>query len=502
MADMRIAYKNESELREIAQEMSQKIYMRSEDTFRQATEEESKVLYNVLYGALFTVNETGNSFTDRDKLIILHDAENIADNFFPDMNGYQTVYLPLDRFIDKWHEESLDKFSAVVREDNYNAENKADDREVSARWNDVNQTDDKIDEKKVTEEKLQRIKEILTELVRDNTDEYRCYKIEPSSYNDYIDDRTIAEQFEKYRKDNDGFDSFENYLNEYFLDQLMTNGFGNPDDYFISDLKEKAEKAFRGTDLEDVYNDNVEFEFEEYLHNECGYEGISFNLAHFLDNDYHFNVMFKTDIEQNYDMGAICDYYKIPDRFTYDEPVNDKRYDNSLTYLIKQQGHNPMEVINTFHRVSETDSKFVQSVSDELDNMTYEMSELTALVSLSGENVYKFLDAYESGKGSITLSKNTMIGLFNEWNGSGSILEIELEKDAVFPVSMIRNVQIEGQRSDYIHGYTVNDVYGLVGSAWTQGELTIGTEEINPQDVIGTEQSEELDMTQQERGRS
>lgn len=129
MVNMRIAYKNESELREMALEMSQKIYMRSEDTFRQATEEESKVLYNVLYGALFTVNETGNSFTDRDKLIILHDAENIADNFFPDMNGYQTVYLPLASFIDKWHEESLDKFSSVVRGDNYNAENKNDDRE-------------------------------------------------------------------------------------------------------------------------------------------------------------------------------------------------------------------------------------------------------------------------------------------------------------------------------------------------------------------------------------
>jgi hypothetical protein len=41
---------------------------------------------------------------------------------------------------------------------------------------------------------------------------------------------------------------------------------------------------------------------------------------------------------------------------------------------------------------------------------------------------------------------------------------------------MVRNVQIEGQKSDNVKGYTVDDVYGLIGKAWK------GTVEITDKD--------------------
>lgn len=45
-------------------------------------------------------------------------------------------------------------------------------------------------------------------------------------------------------------------------------------------------------------------------------------------------------------------------------------------------------------------------------------------------------------------------------------LKYSLTSLFVVPADMIRNVQIEGQPSNSIKGYTVNNVYGLVGEAW------------------------------------
>ena len=53
-------------------------------------------------------------------------------------------------------------------------------------------------------------------------------------------------------------------------------------------------------------------------------------------------------------------------------------------------------------------------------------------------------------------------------------LDIRLEKDAVLPLSMVRGFQVEGQPDP--DGYTVNDTYGLVGSAWMPVHYREGTE--------------------------
>ena len=58
---------------------------------------------------------------------------------------------------------------------------------------------------------------------------------------------------------------------------------------------------------------------------------------------------------------------------------------------------------------------------------------------------------------------------------------------------MVRNVQIEGQKSDYAHGYTVNDVYGLVGECW-KGEIS-KSEEYSKVDEIAMTYLEDVSTT-------
>lgn len=120
---------------------------------------------------------------------------------------------------------------------------------------------------------------------------------------------------------------------------------------------------------------------------------------------------------------------------------------------------------------------FIESVIQELENLTCHMSTLTFLLKMDLFEYFELREAmkiekplfsynYEDRKGTgyIVVSKDTMCGLFNPWQGGGSVLEIELDKDLKIPVKAIWQAEIETGKSNY--GYSVDSVYGLVGSAW------------------------------------
>lgn len=99
------------------------------------------------------------------------------------------------------------------------------------------------------------------------------------------------------------------------------------------------------------------------------------------------------------------------------------------------------------------------------------MSELCALVRMDAREMLDLIGKSSEAKGSLVLPRDcATMGIFNQWSGCGGVLDILLEKDAVMPLSMIRGFQIEGQSDP--EGYTVNDVYGLVGSCWKPAQLS------------------------------
>lgn len=112
---------------------------------------------------------------------------------------------------------------------------------------------------------------------------------------------------------------------------------------------------------------------------------------------------------------------------------------------------------------------FIESVNEEVtENSSEAMSELVALVRMDGNQMLDFLDAVEKGTDSLVLPKDyATLGVFNQWSGCGGTLDIRLERDAVLPLSMVREFNIEGQR-EVSGSYTVDSVYGLVSSMWCQ----------------------------------
>lgn len=111
--------------------------------------------------------------------------------------------------------------------------------------------------------------------------------------------------------------------------------------------------------------------------------------------------------------------------------------------------------------------KFIRSCLQEYANLPSHMGTLTFLLDMSVSELIKVREAQvNKSKGYIEVGKNCMCGLFNDWDGAGSVLEIELDHSIKIPIDMIHKIQFEGSREEY--HYTVDEVYGLIGSCWKE----------------------------------
>lgn len=207
----------------------------------------------------------------------------------------------------------------------------------------------------------------------------------------------------------------------------------------------------------------------------AGYQGIDANLDDLLSrSSFNANVFFATEAERNFDMSSIVNAFGNDYREPRLEDVDAEDLDNALSYLVNQQGHSIAEVYGN------ADNAFIRSVREEInENSSEAMSELCALVRMDGQQMLDFIEKRNEAKDSLVLPKDyATMGIFNQWSGCGGMLDIQLEKDAVLPLSMVREFQIEGVRGDtnLWGGYTVDEVYGLVGSAWMPVHYGEGTE--------------------------
>lgn len=298
-----------------------------------------------------------------------------------------------------------------------------------------------------------QVKDILTEIC----DEHGRYHIDsydlPSFAPEYV--LKIFHEYENNEKDK--LISFSDYLCTTIENDLDYDAYDILKEVILLRLPTQLHEDFKylHSNCDDVYD----------FYNELGCGGFCYEIENSLPK-CALNLMFATPSERNYDMGSISD--------SFINVSNDvKDYDNALTMLIHQQGYKVEDVQKAFLYGIESSDKFITSVADELNNCySSSMYELTALVSASGKDLLDLLESVAEKKGFISIPKNAEVGLFNEWTGCGAMLEIELNKDMVFPATNVRNLQIECYGKEN-YGYTVNSVYGLNGSVWSKASPTI-----------------------------
>lgn len=260
----------------------------------------------------------------------------------------------------------------------------------------------------------------------------------------------------------------------------------NPREYFVEWLSdcEIEGSLYYEDELEKEIKKNLTEEETEFFDDNFDELRNWFQENYYFYYDpYHYNETVKVNIMLDTGNGSYD--------FTRDNILNYASYysnygrdlkDSSIMWLARQQ-KKARDLRRAIKKVSEReevefDDKFIESTIWELENLPSYMATLTFLVNMKLFDYFDLRDAMNAekklnnsytfadrkGKGTITISKDTMCGLFDVWSGGGSLLEIELDKDVVLPIKCIWHAEIETGKSEY--GYSVDNVYGLGGSAW------------------------------------
>ena len=284
---------------------------------------------------------------------------------------------------------------------------------------------------------------------------------------------------------------------------------------YISDVKEEVYVDYR--DLENLEHLVAKYDIQDdFLMelDECYYESYDEIVNHWidevfnefnLDNDdsnlydeiqeivrEHLIIEFPYDRFLDYEIKAnvICDFYKEGDTdFT----------DNGwLKWLMNSQGYRVKDypAIKKLARyrwlqpcdggtyyyddnklkdgeveaVRNSGSKFLKSLLQECENQYIDY--MRALTFLTRMSIREYFAWKENRLKKIVFNKNVECGLFNCWQGCGSVLEIALEKEVTVNAKNIYRIQIETPRVKG-QGYTVDEVYGLCGSCWKENTFYI-----------------------------
>lgn len=226
--------------------------------------------------------------------------------------------------------------------------------------------------------------------------------------------------------------------------------------------------------LEESYLDSFHYEIDEiesYLLSE-GYsveeiEEHRDEIVVYLDTNQFLN--------KNIQVSILTDFY------------NDANYDFTLNdgwcrWLVRSQGYKYSDaniryyLDRSWNLKNETElkkhnNKFLSSVENEIFNMP--PGYRRTLVFLVNMTIRDYFALKEGRKKSITISKDTVCGLFNPWSGSGSTLDIKLEKDVKINQKNIFDLIVEFVSKKNRYTYGVNDVYGLCESVWSEGKYSL-----------------------------
>jgi hypothetical protein len=183
-------------------------------------------------------------------------------------------------------------------------------------------------------------------------------------------------------------------------------------------------------DIDDILMDLVDF---------------TLDYDHYRQTPVHVNIMMNTG-DGNYDFTL--------NNWLDREAVIEK--ESALLWLCRQQGYGKQAINKALKTHDCQGSPLLTSIYDECANVATSMNALTFLVRMT---VGDFMNWMDDG-GDITVSADTTCGLYDPWNGSGSLLGIQLEHPVRIPRRYVEP-HVDGAR-----GCSIDSIYYPVSTIW------------------------------------
>ena len=256
-----------------------------------------------------------------------------------------------------------------------------------------------------------------------------------TDYRDKIDDSTAQEILED--------DSPRDILIEKLWDGYQEQEWYITDN-IVDGFEEKIEsKLFEHEDIREAFMDVVCVDYPE-------------DWA--LSQEFCFNIVVSNG-DDNYD------FWLNEHIVDEDGKVDENAEKAGLVWLAKQQGYTFEEVVEILKKDPvERPKTFLETVQQEIDN-GYGCEALTFCVKMTLRQAIELKEKMKSNpNGSIVLDKRTTCGLFNPWDGSGSVLDISCDKDIEIPFTNIWKFYIDERRTNSCE--SIHNVYGVTDAIW------------------------------------
>lgn len=226
-------------------------------------------------------------------------------------------------------------------------------------------------------------------------------------------------------------------------------------DNLVDDFKEKVDpELFRQADI--IEDGNIDDDMIRNIFEDTIYVDYPVDWA--LRQEFCFNII-ASNGDDNYD------FWLNEHIVDEDENVDKDAEKAGIVWLAKQQGYTLEELVETLKDGDIEEPKtFLETVLQEVAN-GYGCEALTFCVKMTLEQAIELKEKLKSNpNGSIVLDKNVECGLFDPWQGGGSVLEIRCEKDIEIPFENIWKFYIDTRRSNRYD--SIHNVYGTDDSLW------------------------------------
>ena len=265
-------------------------------------------------------------------------------------------------------------------------------------------------------------------------------------YRDEIDDSTAQEILESNSPRDTLIEKLWDWYQESewdILDDLVDDFKEETDPKLLEDANIIEDGNIDDDMIRDIFQDNIY---------------VDYPVDWALGQEFCFNIIVSNG-DDNYDF---CLNEYIVDE---DGNVNENAEKSSLVWLAKQQGHTLEELVEILKNGDiEKPKTFLETVLQEVAN-GYGYEALTFCVKMTLGQAIALKERMESNpNGSIVIDKRVECGLFDPWDGGGSVLEIACEKDVEIPFKNIWKFYIDERRSNRYD--SIHNVYGTDDSLW------------------------------------